>query len=46
MTNANQLKAPLRLHIEGDDKRLDSLAIQLAAHEAIEVAIERVLTGI
>jgi len=46
MASANQLKALLKSHSEGDDEQFYSTAIQLAAHEAMEVAIQRVLTGI
>ena len=34
MANAQQLKALLRSHIEGDDSQFYSVAMQLAAHEA------------
>ena len=34
MASANQLKALLKSHIEGDDERFYSIAMQLAAHEA------------
>ena len=34
MANANQLKALLRSHLEGDDNRFYSVAMQVAAHEA------------
>ena len=34
MASANQLKALLKSHIEGDDQRFISVAMQLAAHEA------------
>lgn len=34
MTIANQLKALLKSHAEGDDERFYSIAMQLAAHEA------------
>lgn len=34
MASADQLKALLKSHIEGDDKRFYSVAMQLAAHEA------------
>lgn len=34
MASANQLKALLKSHAEGDDDRFYSIAIQLAAHEA------------
>jgi SpoVK/Ycf46/Vps4 family AAA+-type ATPase len=34
MASSDQLKALLRSHIEGDDQRFFSIAMQLAAHEA------------
>lgn len=34
MANANQLKALLQSHLEGDDSRFYSVAMQVAAHEA------------
>jgi len=34
MASANQLKALLKSHIEGDGERFYSIAMQLAAHEA------------
>ncbi len=34
MASANQLKALLKSHLEGDDERFYSIALQLAAHEA------------
>ena len=34
MAIANQLKALLKSHAEGDDERFYSIAMQLAAHEA------------
>jgi len=34
MANANQLKALLQSHLEGDDNRFYSVAMQVAAHEA------------
>lgn len=34
MASANQLKALLKSHLEGDDQQFFSVAIQLAAHEA------------
>lgn len=34
MSSSEQLKALLRAHIEGDDERFSSVAMQLAAHEA------------
>jgi len=34
MASADQLKALLRSHLEGDDQRFFSVAMQLAAHEA------------
>lgn len=34
MASANQLKALLKSHVEGDDERFYSIAMQLAAHEA------------
>ncbi len=34
MASASQLKALLKSHIEGDDERFYSIAMQLAAHEA------------
>ena len=34
MASANQLKALLQSHLEGDDERFYSIAMQLAAHEA------------
>jgi SpoVK/Ycf46/Vps4 family AAA+-type ATPase len=34
MASANQLKALLKSHLEGDEKRFCSIAMQLAAHEA------------
>lgn len=34
MASANQLKALLKSHLEGDDERFYSIAMQLAAHEA------------
>ncbi|MDT0583374.1 AAA family ATPase [Brumicola blandensis] len=34
MANANQLKALLKSHLEGDDSRFYSVAMQVAAHEA------------
>lgn len=34
MASADQLKALLKSHMEGDDKRFFSVAMQLAAHEA------------
>ncbi|PZN30673.1 MAG: ATPase [Proteobacteria bacterium] len=34
MASADQLKALLRSHVEGDDERFYSVALQLAAHEA------------
>jgi len=34
MASANQLKALLKSHMEGDDERFYSIAMQLAAHEA------------
>ena len=34
MANAQQLKALLRSHIEGDDAQFYSVAMQLAAHAA------------
>jgi SpoVK/Ycf46/Vps4 family AAA+-type ATPase len=34
MANANQLKALLESHLEGDDSRFYSVAMQVAAHEA------------
>ena len=34
MTSANQLKALLQSHLEGDDARFYSVAMQVAAHEA------------
>ncbi|WP_102794605.1 AAA family ATPase [Bowmanella denitrificans] len=34
MANANQLRALLKSHLEGDDSRFYSVAMQVAAHEA------------
>ncbi len=34
MSSSDQLKALLRAHIDGDDERFSSVAMQLAAHEA------------
>ena len=34
MASADQLKALLKSHLEGDDERFFSVAMQLAAHEA------------
>ena len=34
MASADQLKALLSSHLEGDDERFFSVAMQLAAHEA------------
>ena len=34
MASANQLKALLQSHLEGDDARFYSVAMQVAAHEA------------
>jgi hypothetical protein len=34
MAIADQLKALLKSHMEGDDQRFFSVAMQLAAHEA------------
>ena len=34
MASAAQLKALLRSHLEGDDERFYSVAMQVAAHEA------------
>ena len=34
MASANQLKALLKSHADGDDERFYSIAMQLAAHEA------------
>ncbi len=34
MASADQLKALLKSHVEGDDQRFFSVAMQLAAHEA------------
>lgn len=34
MASADQLKALLKSHLDGDDQRFNSVAMQLAAHEA------------
>ena len=34
MASADQLKALLKSHLEGDDDRFFSVALQVAAHEA------------
>ena len=34
MASADQLKALLKSHLEGDDERFFSVAMQVAAHEA------------
>ncbi len=44
MASANQLKALLQSHLEGDDARFYSVAMQVAAHEGMASLLKSCVT--